>query len=100
MAQCLIPNKKATNLHLPVAFLPWAPFRLKSLKFLVPAFQPRTFGDHLRKRRHVLGLWQRQAALNPGVSLQTCRDWEKDRAVPAGSWKPVIAFLSYHPAPG
>ncbi len=94
------PDKRATNPHLRVAFLPWAPVRLKSLKFLVPASEPRTTGEHLRKRRSELRIWQSQAALNLGVSLQAYRDWEKDRATPSASpWKAVIAFLGHNPLP-
>jgi transcriptional regulator with XRE-family HTH domain len=45
-------------------------------------------------------LWQKEAAVNIGVSLQTYRDWEKGRAVPyAGSWRLIIAFLGYDPSP-
>src|SRR6266566_4160120 len=93
-------GKMATNLHLRVAFLPWAPVRLKSLKFHVPALEPRTLGGHLRKRRHQLGLWQRQAAESLGVSIETYRNWENDRGTPsAGSWKAVVVFLGHNPAP-
>jgi transcriptional regulator with XRE-family HTH domain len=57
-------------------------------------------GEHLKKRRDELGLWQRQAAADIGVSLQIYRDWEKGRAVPyASSWRLVTAFLGYDPSP-
>ena len=92
------PGKKALNLHLRVAFLPWARVRLKSLKFLVPTIEPQTLADHLKKRRRELCLRQLDAASLIGVDEETYWAWEKGRAEPrASSWVGVLRFLGYDP---
>jgi hypothetical protein len=50
------------NLHSFVAFLPFAPVRLKALKTKEDEFSPRTISEHLRRHRFKLGINQRQAA--------------------------------------
>ena len=78
-------------LHLRVAFLPWAPVRLKSLKSLVPVIEPKTFADHLRRRRRELCLRQLDAANLIGVDEGTYWCWERGPAVPrASSWAGVV----------
>lgn len=88
------------NLHLRVASLPWVPIRLKSSKFLVPAIEPQTLADHLKKRRRELCLGQLDAANLVGVDEDACWAWEKGRAEPrASSWAGVVRFLGYGPLP-
>lgn len=61
---------------------------------------PATLGDHLRKRRHELGLLQRQVARKLRVTLNTVIDWEKDRVEPElRYWPNIISFLGYDPYP-
>ncbi len=74
--------------------------RLKSLKFLVPAIEPQTLAEHLKKRRQELCLRQLDAAKLIGVDEETYWCWEKGRAEPrASSWAGVVRFLGYDPAP-
>jgi len=51
-----------------VAFLLWLPITFKSRKPKKTDFEPRTLGEHIRKRRMQLGLTQVQAAAQIGVS--------------------------------
>jgi DNA-binding XRE family transcriptional regulator len=60
--------------------------------------KPSTIGEHLRKRRFLLGLRQSQAAQQLGVSKRTLGLWERDKVCP--SWKlqtRVVTFLGYDP---
>ena len=57
-----------------------------------------TVGDHIRKRRLDLGLFQRQAAERIGVTASTVNNWEKHRSAPGlREWPSVIRFLGYLP---
>jgi transcriptional regulator with XRE-family HTH domain len=62
---------------------------------------PRTWGEHLKRRRLTLGLRQRQVAERLGVTTKTYANWEWGvsqraalRLLPA-----VIRFLGYDPRP-
>jgi DNA-binding XRE family transcriptional regulator len=48
-----------------------APVRLKSLKTLVPATEPQSLADHLKRRRRELCLRQLDAAKLIGVDEET-----------------------------
>jgi DNA-binding transcriptional regulator YiaG len=59
-----------------------------------------TIGDHIRKRRLDLGLFQRQVAAQIGVDEDSVWNWEK------GGMKPeiryltgIMSFLGYNPLP-
>ena len=69
----------------------------------LPAAYPqtlRTLGDHLRKRRLDLGLFQREAADRLGVDPTTVTNWELGRTAPALRFIPsIIRFLGYNPFP-
>jgi transcriptional regulator with XRE-family HTH domain len=70
---------------------------LKSLQ-LVP--EPKTLGEHLKKRRLNQALLQRDVANQVGIAEDTYRFWETDRVRPeATSWKGIIEFLGYDPNP-
>lgn len=61
--------------------------------------EPRTLGEHLRKRRLDLGLTQGQVAERFSATVQTVCNWEKGRSQPEPRHYPaVIAFLGYDPA--
>lgn len=61
---------------------------------------PKTFGEHLRKRRMDLGLFQRDAAAQLGASEASVWLWEKDRGTPELSFLPaILTFLGYDPQP-
>ena len=57
-----------------------------------------TIGDHIRKRRLDLGLFQKDVAKIIGTSTDSITFWEKGRHHPALSWYPaIIQFLGYVP---
>jgi DNA-binding XRE family transcriptional regulator len=59
---------------------------------------PKTLGQHLRKRRWVLRHLQRQAAAQMGVSYWTYLKWENGQAFPSKDLiQRVIEYLGYHP---
>ena len=61
---------------------------------------PISVGDHIRKKRLQLGLFQREAAQRLGVHPSTVLNWEKGRTEPPVSAVPAIfRFLSYNPYP-
>ncbi len=59
-----------------------------------------TIGDHIRKRRLDLGLFQRQAAAQIGVDEASIWNWEKGGVKPEIRHLPgIIRFLGYNPLP-
>ena len=59
-----------------------------------------TIGDHIRKRRLDLGLFQRQVALQIGVAEASVWNWEKGGMKPKIRHLPaIISFLGYNPLP-
>jgi transcriptional regulator with XRE-family HTH domain len=61
---------------------------------------PKTLGQHLKKRRKELGLFQREAAERMGIWTETYANWEKDGTQPvAAQFRPVVQFLGYDPTP-
>jgi transcriptional regulator with XRE-family HTH domain len=86
--------------HGGVAFVPGIRVALKCLKTKDLPQVPRTLGEHLKRRRRVLGLLQRQVADQLGVSQWTVINWEQGVTTPVVAHLPsVIAFLGYDPAP-
>ena len=69
---------------------------------LDPAYpkDPQILGEHIRKRRLDLGLFQRQVARQLGVNETTIHNWEVGATQPGISCVPkIIEFLSYNPFP-
>src|SRR5579859_780503 len=64
-------------------------------------FEPRTLGEHIRKRRLELGLTQRKAAQQLGThSPIRVLNWERGKTVPpVGAIPGIIGFLGYNPFP-
>lgn len=63
-------------------------------------FEPGTIGEHIRKKRLILGLTQFQAAARMKVDPLTVLNWEKNRTTPPARAVPgVIRFLGYDPFP-
>ena len=59
-----------------------------------------TLGDHIRKRRLDLGLWQKDVAATLGVTVSAVTNWELNRVTPYFTYLPkIIAFLGYIPPP-
>jgi DNA-binding transcriptional regulator YiaG len=74
-----------------------------TLKSLIPKkmdFEPKTLGEHLKKRRLELGLFQRQVARELDISVWTYLSWELDQKSPVVAlWLRIISFLGYDPNP-
>jgi transcriptional regulator with XRE-family HTH domain len=73
------------------------------LKSLIPKpydFEPTTIGEHIRKRRLILGLTQRKLATQLDVNPWTLRNWESGATSPAVRFLPRLTrFLGYDPKP-
>src|ERR1017187_421574 len=62
------------------------------------AKEPTTLGQHLKKKRFMAGMRQKETAVKLGVSARTLSLWECDRIVPAWAYQPrLIAYLGYDP---
>ncbi|MBI5021178.1 MAG: helix-turn-helix domain-containing protein [Ignavibacteriales bacterium] len=60
-----------------------------------------TIGEHLRKRRLDLKLFQKDIAKILGVTTDTVTNWEKNRSNPTLKVMPIIInFLCYNPLEG
>jgi DNA-binding transcriptional regulator YiaG len=76
------------------------PKTLRSWKPTLYPDVPETLGDHLLKRRHELGLLQKDAAHSLGVNVWTLANWEKGYTSPKLClWPGIIEFLGYDPNP-
>src|ERR1017187_633986 len=65
------------------------------------AKEPTTLGQHLKKKRFMDGMRQKQTASKLGVSARTLSLWECDRIVPAWAYQPrLIAYLGFDPFHG
>ena len=83
-----------------VAFLPLVRFRLKCPRPKAYSENPQTLGEHLKKKRLLLGVTQEQAAKALGVNPWTVMNWESGRFEPPIRSVPgIIAFLGYDPFP-
>jgi transcriptional regulator with XRE-family HTH domain len=57
-----------------------------------------TLGDHIRKRRLDLGIFQKDVAQKIGVIAETVFRWESNESLPSVSQLPrIIRFLGYDP---
>jgi transcriptional regulator with XRE-family HTH domain len=61
------------------------------------ARKPVTLGEHLRRRRIELGLYQKDVAARFGVTTSTVWNWEHTGSVDLCSIPRVIEFLGYNP---
>jgi len=62
--------------------------------------EPKTLGEHLKKRRIELGLIQKQAAKLLSVGASTVLNWEKGKTEPPIESIPaILKFLGYDPFP-
>ena len=63
-------------------------------------FEPKTLGDHVRKKRLEMGLIQKEVAELLGVNPWTVLNWENGRTTPPIASIPAIfRFLGYDPFP-
>lgn len=70
--------------------MPSSRITLKALKPKETDFEPKTLGQHLRKRRLQLGFTQTQAADQLGISPFTMLNLEKDRTKPSVAAMPSL----------
>ena len=76
------------------------PLTLKALRAKDYCENPHTLGEHLKKRRRELRLFQKEAANRMGVGTDTYANWRKGKTEPVASqFRPVVAFLGYDPMP-
>ena len=62
--------------------------------------EPVTLGDHLRRRRLELGLYQKDVAIQIGVTTSTIWNWENGwSSIALGYMPKIINFLGYNPLP-
>jgi len=62
------------------------------------AKEPTTLGQHLKKKRFMAGIRQKEAAVKLGVSNRTLSLWETDRVSPAWAFQPrLVAYLGFDP---
>ena len=73
------------------------PLKIQTPKELTE--EPVTLGDHLRRRRLELGLYQRDAAVKIGVTASTIWNWEHGWTIDLRHIPQVIEFLGYNPIP-
>ena len=81
-------------------FLPFGKISLKTAKPKPYPASPKTLGDHLKKRRHELELFQKDVAALLKVNAWTITNWERGRTYPSVRYLPrIIDFLDYDPYP-
>jgi transcriptional regulator with XRE-family HTH domain len=86
------------HLQTRVAFLPFGPKSLKTLKPTIWKRHPATLGEILLKHRLQQGLRQRDLQERFGLDKATYANWEKDRCYPAmRHWQGIIKFLGFDP---
>jgi transcriptional regulator with XRE-family HTH domain len=62
--------------------------------------EPRTIGDHIRRRRLALKMFQKDVAAEIGVDVTSIRNWETNAATPEVRYMPaIIGFLGFNPLP-
>ena len=61
--------------------------------------EPVTLGEHLRRRRLELGLYQKEVAIQIGVTTSTIWNWEHGWIIDLRHIPRVIEFLGYNPIP-
>lgn len=62
-------------------------------------WEPRTLGDHLKKRRTDLGLTQKEVARELGANHRSYENWETGKHEPEFRyWPGIIRFLGYDPS--
>jgi transcriptional regulator with XRE-family HTH domain len=60
--------------------------------------EPKTLGEHLKKKRFTLGLRQEESAAKLRVSCKTLSDWETGRIFPSLTMQPrIIEYMGYDP---
>ncbi len=71
--------------HLCGALVPGVPLLFKALRKKDYSEAPQTLGEHLKKWRRELGLFQREAAARMGIATETYINWEKGKTEPVAA---------------
>ena len=80
--------------------MPELPLTLKCLKNKELATEPKTAGEHIKRKRLLERLTQEQAGLIMAVDPYTVLNWEKSKTTPSPKDFPgIIRFLGYMPLP-
>ena len=80
--------------------MPYVRIRRKSLIQKAWDFEPKTLGEHIRRRRLMLSITQEEAAQRLGVNAWTVHTWETGQRKPEIRFIPaLIRFLGYDPEP-
>jgi DNA-binding transcriptional regulator YiaG len=84
-----------------VALLQSVPIKFKALKPKESDFEPQTIGEHIKKRRLLLGLTQKSEAKMLKVTQFSIINWERGHIQPsrAATLQRIIDFLGYDPLP-
>ena len=91
---------RRTSLQGCVAILQFSPLSFKSLIKKPFDFEPKTIGEHIKKKRLMEGLFVEQLAVRFGVTESTVINWEKGHHRLALHLRPrIIEFLGYDPYP-
>lgn len=80
--------------------LPFYNWELHAQKPVSKAYptELKTLGDHIRKKRLDLGLFQKDVAKTLGTNMASILNWEKNRTYPIIDYIPrIIEFLGYVP---
>ena len=78
--------------------MPLVPIKLKCKKPKNYSDDPKTVGEHIKKRRMELGLTLKTAGKLMGVTDYTVINWEYERVQPATANIPaIVCFLGYRP---
>jgi DNA-binding XRE family transcriptional regulator len=86
------------DLHIEVVRRPY-PYRWKCTQ-VVPR-KPRTIGDHIKRRRLELHLFQSDVAKQLGVDIASVQNWEHNAYQPVKRFLPrLINWLGYVPVVG
>ena len=92
---------KVFNVQSRVALLPFCRLTLHVAKPTNIPKELRTLGDHLRKRRLELGLYQKEVAARLGVNEATVGNWEACSCAPSKRMRiRILGFLGYDPGAG
>ena len=89
-----------SNIRMDTPALPFCKIELKAPRPPSPDYPQtlNTLGDHIRKKRLYLGLFQRDVADTIGTTESTIWNWENNYATPYISYIPnIIKFLGYVP---
>lgn len=79
--------------------MPFCSLTLNAKKPSKFAQNPKTLGDHIKRRRLELSLFQRDVAKLLVVDTSTVTNWEKNRTTPTLRCMPkIIEFLGYDPS--